>query len=457
METYYSQHGEDFLVNKIFKGKTEGYYVEIGCLDGVEFSNTYYFEKKGWKGACLEAHTDFIDALKKNRPKASVVHCAVGEADHESVTFYANKIGSLSTLDKNEEVRWRTDFKEYFHGFEEQKVPMKTLTTIFNELKVGVIDFVSLDIEGYEVKALAGLDFDAFKPTVFIIEYKNEAHQQELNTILFKNGYFYLTRIGCNLFYSLDPTHREILTAPYGTIRLLQVEMDGREHWHEADQLSPTLTRKIKSVLKRSVVGKGWRYVNSLKDNVINKLEIPSYKKKRSILDKYRKNYDAKILVETGTFLGDTVEFFKKRFDRVYSIELSEELFREAKKRFVDDVNVTILQGDSGEVLKALIVTINAPALFWLDGHYSFEFYVGDKFIKTARGNKLTPIINELNILLNDIHQHIVLIDDARLFIGQSDYPKLERIQQMVTNAAFPYECFVSNDIIHIIPRINEI
>ena len=453
METYYSQHGEDFLVDKIFKGKTDGYYVEIGCLDGVEFSNTYYFEKKGWTGACLEAHSDFIATLKKNRPTASIVHCAVGEADKESVTFYANKIGSLSTLDKSEEERWKTDFKEYFHGFEEQKIPMKTLTTIFKELKVGAIDFVSLDIEGYEVQALTGLDFDTFKPTIFIVEYKNEAHQNGVNTILFKNGYSYLARIGCNLFYSLDPTHKKIVTAPYGTVRLLQVEMDGREHWHEADQLNPTLTRKIKSLMKRSLIGKGWRYFERLKQDVINRLKVPSYKKKRSILEKYRKNYDPKILVETGTFLGDTVEFFKKKFDHVYSIELSEELFREAKKRFVNDINVTILQGDSGEVLKNLVMAINAPALFWLDGHYSYEFYVGDKFIKTARGNKVTPIISELNILLNDKHQHVVLIDDARLFVGQFDYPKLESIKQLVTKAAFPYECFVSNDVIHIVPK----
>ena len=65
METYYSQHGEDFLIHKIFKGKTNGYYVEIGCLDGIEFSNTYFFEKIGWKGACIEAHHDFIADLKE--------------------------------------------------------------------------------------------------------------------------------------------------------------------------------------------------------------------------------------------------------------------------------------------------------------------------------------------------------------------------------------------------------
>ena len=107
MEKFYSQHGEDFLVDKIFNGKTKGTYVEVGCLDGIEYSNTYYFEKKGWNGVCIEAHNDFIPILKQNRPKSTVVHCAAGEENKDEVTFYANKIGSLSTLDKNEEERWQ--------------------------------------------------------------------------------------------------------------------------------------------------------------------------------------------------------------------------------------------------------------------------------------------------------------------------------------------------------------
>ena len=78
MSVYYSQHGEDFLLNKIFENKKTGYYVEIGCLDGIEFSNTYFFEKMGWEGACVEAHNDFIDKLRENRPRARVVHCAEG-------------------------------------------------------------------------------------------------------------------------------------------------------------------------------------------------------------------------------------------------------------------------------------------------------------------------------------------------------------------------------------------
>ena len=101
-ESYYSQHGEDFLLSRYFTGH-EGFFVEIGCIDGKRFSNTYHFELKGWKGICVEAHQDYIALLRTNRPKSAIIHCAVGEADEDQAVFFANARGSLSSLDPTKE------------------------------------------------------------------------------------------------------------------------------------------------------------------------------------------------------------------------------------------------------------------------------------------------------------------------------------------------------------------
>lgn len=267
MELFYSQHGEDFLLDKIFNGKKDGYFVEIGCLDGIEYSNTYYFEKKGWKGVCVEAHNDFITALRMNRPNSTVVHCAVGEDNKESVTFYANKAGSLSTLDRSEEERWKKNYSNDFHGFKEQQVPMRTLTSIFDELKLKSIDFVSLDIEGYEVKALAGLDFTKHKPKVFVIEYKNDTHKAELEEILFKHGYHFLSHIGCNLFYSVNAADKKTVTTDYGKVRVIRIDEHGNQKPFEVNLSKPGWIDKIKTVLKAMGLGIIWRAVRGKKAN----------------------------------------------------------------------------------------------------------------------------------------------------------------------------------------------
>ena len=123
------------------------------------------------------------------------------------------------------------------------------------------------------------------------------------------------------------------------------------------------------------------------------------------------------------------------------------------KKRFENDSHITILHGDSGDILKNLVRQIDQPALYWLDGHYSSEFFMGDRYIRTAKGEKVTPIIKELKVLLHDKHRHVILIDDARLFNGESDYPKVEEVAKIVGESPYRFKMTVRNDIIRIVPE----
>ncbi len=204
MENYYSQHGEDYLLDVMFAKKNDGFFVEIGCIDGKRFSNTLHFEEKGWKGLCIEAHPDYIALLKENRPRSIVAHYAVGEKDEDDVIFYTNDRGSLSTLDKSQEQRWKKHYREFFHGFEERHVAKRTLTRIFKEYGVGHIDFISLDIEGYEVPALQGLDLATFAPDVFVIETDGKKQEKQQGRILGSHGYFLAASVSGNLFYTRD-------------------------------------------------------------------------------------------------------------------------------------------------------------------------------------------------------------------------------------------------------------
>jgi FkbM family methyltransferase len=201
--TYYSQHGEDLILDEMLKNQKSGFFVEVGCIDGRKFSNTLAFEERGWKGICVEAHDGYIQALTENRPNSVVCHCAAGEADEDTV-FYANARGSLSTLDKTKEKEWKKGYKDYFSGFEEQKVSKVRLSTLFNQLGVTDIDILSLDIEGYEIEALKGLDLTKHKPKILVVESDNLRHEAKLDFILIGSGYHKVINFGGNIFYVTD-------------------------------------------------------------------------------------------------------------------------------------------------------------------------------------------------------------------------------------------------------------
>jgi hypothetical protein len=154
--------------------------------------------------------------------------------------------------------------------------------------------------------------------------------------------------------------------------------------------------------------------------------------------------FGLKTLVETGTYYGDMVEAMKRRFSQIYSIELSKELSERAAKRFRGERHVNIIHGDSGTELGKLVRRIDQPALFYLDGHYSAGI--------TARGAKDTPIYEELAHIFDHDRRHVIVIDDARCFGREPDYPSIEELREFVRSKKPDAEIEVEDDSIRITP-----
>lgn len=173
----------------------------------------------------------------------------------------------------------------------------------------------------------------------------------------------------------------------------------------------------------------------------------PHIIKQKNLLH-YKTKYNLKIFVETGTFNGDMIEAMKDHFDELYSIELYQPLFEKAEKRFKSQKNITIIQGDSGKKLKSIMKHIDRPALFWLDGHYSGG--------ETALSEKETPIFEELLCILESKdYQHVIVIDDARLFGTDLSYPTINELNTLVTSRRNNLEITVEYDSIKIAPKVD--
>lgn len=205
----------------------------------------------------------------------------------------------------------------------------------------------------------------------------------------------------------------------------------------------------------RRLVNYPKRLISWVKRRILKLPRVLSNEQKRAVIDQYRQEFACKNLVETGTFMGDTVAFFENKMSIIYSIELSPTLAQRAKKRFEQQPHIHILEGDSSVVLKEIVPKLVEPTLFWLDGHFSSSFFWNDEFVETAKGKTNTPIEAELEILLNSAipsPTFVILIDDARLFTGQNDYPSYQTIKQIVSKSTSDYRIFMKKDIIHIIP-----
>lgn len=147
---------------------------------------------------------------------------------------------------------------------------------------------------------------------------------------------------------------------------------------------------------------------------------------KQDLILKYKNLYNIDILVETGTYLGDMIWAQQNNFEHIYSIELDRDLALAAQKRFKKNKKISIFQGNSGKILSKLVPTISQNAIFWIDAHYSGGI--------TARGDKDCPVYEELKAILSASIEHVLLIDDARHFIGERDYPTVEGVVNFVRN-----------------------
>ena len=194
-----------------------------------------------------------------------------------------------------------------------------------------------------------------------------------------------------------------------------------------------------------SIHGETKKLLKKIKGLFVEEITPPDYSYKRNEILRYAQKYSTKVFVETGTYKGETPDTLKDYFETLYTIELSKELYELAKNRFAG-TNVNALHGNSKDVLPHLLKSISTPILFWLDGHYSDAPLC-------AKGDKDTPIIEELqSIFSSSTLSHVILIDDARLFGKDRDYPSLKQLQQFVDAHRPKWHFSVENDIIRIVP-----
>lgn len=167
----YSQCGEDLIIDFFFSAirqKPRPSYLDIGAYHPTVFSNTFYFYRKGSRGVCVEPDPTLIKPFQRQRSRDVLLNVGVGTGETEKADFYVMTSKTLSTFSAEEARRCHENTEYKIERVIE--LPLLSINEIiirnFNDRP----DFISLDIEGYDLAMMRTFDFTRFRPELFCIE-----------------------------------------------------------------------------------------------------------------------------------------------------------------------------------------------------------------------------------------------------------------------------------------------
>lgn len=209
---FFSQQNEDRILFEKYLNFRDGFFIELGAMDGIQYSNTLFFEKElNWRGVLIEP-TQQYNFLEKNRPLAHNFNLAVSEKEGE-IEFLGNGAlgGMIHTMPDWHKFGWHLDKQNSY------KVKSKPISKILENLNIERVDFFSIDVEGGEIEVLKTFDW-SIPVYVILIEGEYTIPKDEnirktkhsrvtdeewsridgCTQILLDNGFQYIEDIGCN-------------------------------------------------------------------------------------------------------------------------------------------------------------------------------------------------------------------------------------------------------------------
>ena len=184
----YSNWGIDMLSDFFFRDKREGVYIDVGCHHPFLNNNTYPLHKRGWVGINIDLDYSSIDLFNFFRKNDHNIQIAASDSRGEADLYFFHNRAAKNTLSKS--------------SGEQSKKTLKVQTDTLNNIIASTkfkdkrIDFLSIDVEGFEINVLKGFDFKKYKPSLVVLEFIDpnlkEFFYQKIDNILDSELYKYM-------------------------------------------------------------------------------------------------------------------------------------------------------------------------------------------------------------------------------------------------------------------------
>ena len=183
---HYSENAEEWIIRDFFNGKRGGFFVDIGANHYQRFSKTYYLESElGWSGIAVDPLREFAAGYEQHRPRTKFFPLFVSDQSDELARLYVISDNTLVASSNEEFTRLFGDPDRI------ESIPTVALSDLLDREGVASIDFLSMDIELNEPKALAGFDIQRHRPTLVCVEGLLPVRQVILDYFT-RNGYVLL-------------------------------------------------------------------------------------------------------------------------------------------------------------------------------------------------------------------------------------------------------------------------
>jgi FkbM family methyltransferase len=203
----YSNWGLDIMADHFFKNKEKGIYIDVGCHHPFLNNNTYRLYKRGWNGINIDLDFNSIEMFNYFRKFDLNIQAAISDEEVESDLFFFHNRSAVNTLSKDT-------------GYKAKKI-IKVDTKILNNIienskyKDEEIDFLSIDVEGFELNVIKGFNLKKYKPKLIILEFIDQRIKEfylgEINNVLNSKIYKYMIE---NDYKLVNWIHDDLIFVP---------------------------------------------------------------------------------------------------------------------------------------------------------------------------------------------------------------------------------------------------